>query len=104
MTMTEEHDNVACELETRRVKSIKEKNEGRIRNENVKQWKEKQCTAKWPISANLKTDMEAIITALQKQAIATNNIKAKVMKSGNNPKCRLYTKQNDAIHHVVVEF
>ncbi|CAH1974548.1 unnamed protein product [Acanthoscelides obtectus] len=54
---------------------------------------------KWLTHANLKIETEALVTACQEQAIATNYMKAEIMKSGNDLKCRLCRTCNETIHH-----
>lgn len=106
------------EPETKRVKSIKEQMKHRKKEEQITKWKDKVMHGqiakeaeketistteswKWLNQANLKVETEALITACQDQAVATNYLKAKIMKTGIDPKCRLCRDHYETIHHIV---
>lgn len=48
----------------------------------------------------MKSQTEVLTTPCHEQAIATNYMKAEVMKSVDNPKCRLSRTQNETIYRV----
>jgi len=106
------------ETETKRVKSIKQKLKQKKREEQRQKWKDKpmhgqiareaeketidtNATWAWLSKANLKVETEALITACQEQAVTTNYIKAKIMKTHTDQKCRLCRSHDETIHHVI---
>ena len=106
------------EPEIKSVKKIKEKIKETKKNEQMMKWREKPLHGqivkeveketinkkqswKWLMTANLKSETEALITACQEQAIATKYMVARIMKSGNDPKCRLCRTYDETIHHIV---
>uniref|UniRef100_A0A8D8ZI32 Uncharacterized protein n=1 Tax=Cacopsylla melanoneura TaxID=428564 RepID=A0A8D8ZI32_9HEMI len=112
-----ENTNTA-EPETKRVKTLKERMKERMKQEQLNKWKEKKMHGqialevekdtvnksqswKWLTNANLKSETEALITACQEQALATNYMKVKIMKTGKDPMCRLCRTHNETIHHIV---
>lgn len=74
---------------------------GQILKETEKETINSNLTWQWLKHANLKSETEALVTACQEQAIATNYMKARIMRTGNDPKCRLCRTHNETIHHVV---
>ncbi|KAL1447790.1 hypothetical protein WDU94_009835 [Cyamophila willieti] len=111
-------DTNSTEPETKRVKIIKERLKEHMRQEQLEKWKEKKMHGqialeaeketvnknqswKWLTTANLKSETEALVTACQEQALATNYMKVRIMKSGKDPKCRLCRTFNETTHHVV---
>ncbi|KAI5748311.1 hypothetical protein M8J77_024164 [Diaphorina citri] len=113
-----DNDAQSQEPETKTVKRIKDKMKQENKEERIKTWKNKemhgqiareaekdtinvQQSWKWLSHSNLKAETEALITACQEQAIATNYMKARIMKTGTDPKCRLCRVHNETIHHVV---
>ena len=105
-------------LEVRKVREIKQSMKQKIKEERIKNWRNKRLHGQianeaikdtinqnsswaWLTHAGLKTETEALITACQDQAIATNYVKAKIMKTGNDPKCRLCRSFSETIHHIV---
>ena len=56
----------------------------------------------WLETAHLRFETESLICAAQEQALATNNIKAKVWKMEKySPMCRLCKEQPETIAHIV---
>jgi hypothetical protein len=51
---------------------------------------------RWLKSGDIKGERESTIVAAQNQAISTNYFKNKILKEGNERKCRLY-KQHEEI-------
>ncbi|KAI5700120.1 hypothetical protein M8J75_014551 [Diaphorina citri] len=113
-----DNDAQSHEPEKKTVKRIKDKMKQENKEERIKTWKNKemhgqiareaekdtinvQQSWKWLSHSNLKAETEALITACQEQAIATNYMKARIMKTGTDPKCRLCRVHNETIHHVV---
>lgn len=90
-------------IKEERIKTWKGKPlHGQIANEAAKETINQNNTWAWLTYANLKTETEALITACQDQeAITTNYIKAKIMKSGTDQKCRLCRTFSETIHHIV---
>ena len=52
---------------------------------------------------SLKRTTEGLIMAAQKQAIRTNNTKAKIDKTQENSKCRMCGKAEQRVNHVLSE-
>ena len=52
---------------------------------------------------SLKRTTEGLIMAGQKQAIRTNNTKAKIDKTQENSKCRMCGKAEQRVNHVLSE-
>lgn len=117
-TNQQDHITNVEQSETKQVKNLKEKVKERYKEEIITKWREKalygqikkeveketinkEMTWKWLTHTNLKKETEALITACQEQAIATNYMMVKIMKSDKDPKCRLCRSQNETIHHIV---
>ena len=88
----------------------------RRRAENTQEWKEKPLygqfvretedqsneeTWSWLKQGSLKRETDALITAVQDQAIPTNYIKATIDKSQIDAKSRMYRDKNETVSHIV---
>ena len=51
----------------------------------------------------MKREAESLIVAAQDQALLTNYRKAKIEKSGGDPKCRLCKERDEIVSHLVNE-
>ena len=58
-------------------------------------------TRNWLRKADLKVETEAILCAVQEQAIQTNLVKHKIDKTAQSPPCRMCDKKNETISHIV---
>ena len=47
--------------------------------------------------------MESLLIAAQDNAIRTNHIKARIDKTQQNSKCRLYGDRDETINHIIRE-
>ena len=52
---------------------------------------------------NLKRETESLLIAAQDNAIRTNHIKARIYKTQQNSKCRLYGDRDETINHIISE-
>ena len=52
---------------------------------------------------NLKVQTEAMICAVQEQALRTNYTKNKIDKTSKNPLCRMCGKRGEIVHHIICE-
>ena len=57
----------------------------------------------WLRKGNLKREMESLLIAAQDNAIRTNHIKARIDKTQQNSKCRLYGDRDETINHIISE-
>ncbi|XP_053106345.1 uncharacterized protein LOC128325024 [Hemicordylus capensis] len=55
----------------------------------------------WLKNGNLKKETEVLILAAQEQALRTNAIRAKVVKSTTNSKCRLCKEADETVDHLI---
>lgn len=111
-------DNNPAAPETKIVKVIKERIKEHMKKKQLAKWKEKKMHGQiaveaekdtinryqswqWLTTANVKSETEALITACQEQALATNYMRTKIIKTGTDPKCRLCRIHNETTHHVV---
>ena len=53
--------------------------------------------------ANLKRESDSLLIVAQNNAIRTNHIKARIDKTQQNSKCRLYGNKNETINHIIWE-
>ena len=60
-------------------------------------------TWNWLRKADLKVEMEAMLCALQEQAIQTNYVKQKIDKSAQSPLCSMCDKKSETISIIVNE-
>ena len=58
---------------------------------------------KWLRNGTLKCEIESLIFAAQAQAIRTNVIKGKINKSQEKTKCRVCSRVDETIIHIVSE-
>ena len=58
-----------------------------------------QKTWTWLRKENFKRETESFLTAAQNNAIRTNHIKARIDKTRQNSKCRLWQRRNDQSHN-----
>ena len=59
-----------------------------------------QKTWTWLRKGNLKRETESLLIAAQDNAIRTNHIKARIDKTQQNSKCRLYGDREETINHI----
>ena len=57
----------------------------------------------WLRKGNLKRETESPLIAAQNNTIRTNHIKARIDKTQQNSKCRLYGDRNETINHIISE-
>ena len=57
----------------------------------------------WLRKGNFKRETESLLIAAQDSAIRTNNIKAKIDKTQQNSKCRLWGDRDETINHIISE-
>ena len=57
----------------------------------------------WIRKGNFKRETESLLMAAQNNAIRTNHIKAKIDKSQQNSKCRLFGDRDETINHIISE-
>ena len=62
-----------------------------------------QKTWTWLRKGNLKRETESHLIAAQENAIRTNHIKARIDKTQQNSKCRLYSDRDETINHIISE-
>lgn len=62
---------------------------GQIANKVTEATINQSNTYTWLTRANLKTETEALITACQDRVIATNYMKAKILRTGIDQNCRV---------------
>ena len=74
---------------------------GQYPNEVKKEHIDEELTWNWLKNGELKGETEALITSCQDQALATNYYKAKILKTGQDPKCRLCKTEDETIHHII---
>ena len=60
-------------------------------------------TWNWLSKADLKVEMEAMLCAAQEQAVRTNYVKHRQIKTAQSPLCRMCDKKNETISHIVSE-
>ena len=58
-------------------------------------------TLTWQRKGNLKGETESLLIAAQDNAIRTNHIKAKIVKTQQNRKCRLCGDGDKTINHII---
>ena len=58
----------------------------------------------WLRKGNLKREMESPLIAAQDNAIRTNHIKARIHKTQQNSKCRVYGDRDETVNHIVSEY
>ena len=58
-------------------------------------------TNKWLSTSGLKSETEGFIIAAQDQCLKTNYYRHKILKDGTNPMCRICSKQQETIDHLV---
>ena len=54
----------------------------------------------WLRKGNLKRETESLLIAAQNNAVRTNHIKARIDKTRQNSKCRLYGDRDETINHI----
>ena len=57
----------------------------------------------WLRKGNLKRETESLLTAAQNNAIRTNHIKARIDKTQQNSRCRLWGDRDETINHIISE-
>ena len=57
----------------------------------------------WQRKGNLKREIESLLMAALNNAIRTNRIKARIDKTQQNSKCRLYGDRDETINHIISE-
>ena len=57
----------------------------------------------WLRTENLKRETEFLQIAAQNDAIRTNHIKARIEKTQQNSKCRLFGDRDEMINHIISE-
>ena len=57
----------------------------------------------WLRDGSIKRETESLIIAAQEQAIRTNAIKVKIDKTQAETKCRLCSKMDETVRHIVSE-
>ena len=60
-----------------------------------------QKTWTWLRKGNLKKETESLLIAAQDNAIRTNHIKARIDKTQQNSKCRLWGDRDETINHII---
>ena len=58
----------------------------------------------WLRKGNLKRETKSLLTAAQNSTIRTNHIKARIDKTQQNSKCRLYGDRHKTINHIISEY
>ena len=58
-------------------------------------------TYKWLSTSGLKSETEEFIIAAQDQCLKTNYCRHKILKDGTSPMCRICSKQQETIDHLV---
>ena len=78
---------------------------GMLHGQFVRQTKEVGNWDRWQWLGNgtLKRETESLIFAAQEQAIRTNVIKGKIDKSQEQTKCRICSRADETINHIVSE-
>ena len=92
-------------MSTNREKRMKGTHDG-PKNNYMDNLSGKQCEAsedwqEWLGKRCLKITNEALIMATQEQTIRTNNIKAKIAKTQENNKYRMYEKFEESVNHML---
>ena len=62
-----------------------------------------QKTWTWLRKGNLKRETESLLIAVQENAIRTNHIKARIDKTQQNSKCRLWGDRDETINRIISE-
>ena len=62
-----------------------------------------QKTWTWLRKGNLRREIESLRIAARDNAIRTNHIKARIDKTQQNSKCRLYGDRDETINHIISE-
>ena len=60
-----------------------------------------QRTHQWLRSSGLKAETEGFLIAAQDQSLATNVYKAKIIKDGTDPLCRICKKKDETVDHLI---
>ena len=60
-----------------------------------------EAAFRWLTETGLKIETEALITAAQDQALPTKMIKAKIMKTSHDTKCRLCKEKDETVAHLL---
>ena len=102
---------VKCDSDASRTEYKMEMKRGRydgwvdkpMHGQHIRDTKEQAApeTWKWMRRGTLKRDTESLIVAAQDQALRTNYRKAKIEKSGGDPKCRLCKERDETVNHLV---
>ena len=61
----------------------------------------REKTWTWLRKGNLKRETKSLLIAAQENAIRTNHIKARIDKTQQNSKCRLYSDRDGTITHII---
>ena len=104
---------VKCDSDASRTEYKMEMKRGRydgwvdkpMHGQHIRDTKEQAApeTWKWMRRGTLKRETESLIVAAQDQALRTNYRKAKIEKSGGDPKCRLCKERDETVSHLVSE-
>ena len=57
---------------------------------------------RWLSTSGLKSETEGFIIAAQDQCLKTNYYRHKILKDGTDPLCRICTKQQETIDHLIL--
>ena len=60
-------------------------------------------TSSWLRKRNFKREKESLLIATQNNAVRTNHIKARIDKTLQNSKCRLWGDRDETINHIISE-
>ena len=74
---------------------------GRFRRLTSNILHEKMCT--WLRKENLKRETESLLIAAQNNTMKTNHIKARIHKTQQNSRYRLYGERDETINHIISE-
>ena len=58
----------------------------------------------WLRKGNFKRETESLLIAAQNNAVRTNHIKARINRTQQNSKCRLYGDRDETINHIISEY
>ena len=62
-----------------------------------------QKTWTWLRQGNIKRETKSLLIAAQDNALRTNHIKARIHKTQQNSKCRLYSDRDETVKHIISE-
>ena len=94
------HENLRTEI-TRKQKWEEKQLNGRFKRPRSDISIEKMCT--WLRKGNHLRETESLLIATRNNTIRTNHIKARIDKTQQNNRCRLYGDRDETINHITSE-